>query len=154
MTLWRRQDDAIEDEIARANTRITFDDPSKTQQHFAKDADLNTIAKRYGITDGAIPPMALNPEYFGDFTDAGDFRDHLDRVKDALDRFNALPANLRSQFNNDPVQLHDWVMDPTNTDEAVTMGLLQKQSVTPPKTPQRDPTTGKEVTPLDSAGVT
>lgn len=144
MILWRRQDDEAQNELARAATRITFDDPSLTQQHHAKDADLNTIVKRYGITDGAIPPMALNPEYFGDFTDAVDFREHLDRVRDALERFNALPANLRSQFNNDPVQLHDWVLNPLNADEAVALGLLQKQDKTPPKTPERDATTARE----------
>lgn len=145
MILWRRQDDELDNELARQATRITFDDPSKTQQHFARDADLNNIVKRYGITDGAIPPMALNPEYFGDFTDTVDFREHLDRVRDALDRFNQLPAGIRSQFNNDPVELHDWVMNPDNAEEAVTLGLLQKQEKTPPKTPARDDTTGKEV---------
>lgn len=128
----------------RALSRIGPFEPSLTQQHFAKDADLNTIVKRYGITDGAIPPAALNPEYFGDFTDAVDFREHLDRVKNAEDRFNALPADLRAQFGNDMVQLHDWVMNPANAEEAVTLGLLQKQEKLPPPTPTRDPTTGKE----------
>lgn len=141
---WRHQYDDVEDDIARANTRIVFNDPSLTQQHFAKDADLNTIVKRYGITDGAIPPMALNPEYFGDYTDAGDFRDHLDKVRNALDRFNALPANIRSMFDNDPTEMHDWVMNPANTEEAVTLGLLQKQEKTPPAMATRNPVTGAE----------
>lgn len=133
---WRHQDDEVQHEIERANTRIDFNDVSLTQQHFAKDADLNTIVKRYGITDGAIPPGALDPKWFGDFTDAADFREHLDRVRNATDRFNALPADIRTQFNNDPVELHDWVSDPANAEEAVLRGLLQRQSVTPPK--QRD----------------
>lgn len=127
-------------------TQLQFDNPSLTQQHFAKDADLNTIIKRYGITDGALPPMALNPEYFGDFTDAVDFREHLDRVRNAETRFNALPADLRAQFGNDMIALHDWVSDPDNAEEAVKIGLLQKQSVAPPPTPTRTET-GKEEAP-------
>lgn len=144
---WRTGYDDEQEETARANTRVSFPEPSLTQQHFAKDADLNTIVKRYGITDGSFPPMALDPRYFGDFTDAVDFKEHLDRVRNAEDRFNALPADLRAAFGNNMIQLHNWVSDPANAEEAVTLGLLQKQSVAPPPTPTRDATTGKEVPP-------
>lgn len=149
--IWRHQYDDVTDEIARANTRIRFEDPSLTQQHFARDADLNTIIKRYGITDGAIPPAALDPKYFGDFTDEADFRDHLERIRNAENRFNALPANIRSMFDNDMIFMHDWVTAPENVEEAVKLGLLQKQSVTPPPTPTRNGETGKEELPSSAA---
>lgn len=134
-------------DIDRAASAVHNTLPSLTQQHFAKDADLNTIAKRYGITDGAIPPAALDPQYFGDYTDTADFREHLDRIRNATDRFNMLPADLRAQFGNSMINLHNWVMDPNNAEEAVTYGLLQKRSKTPPPTPKRDDTTTKEVRP-------
>lgn len=128
---WRHQYDDDADQLERQATAISCLDPSLTQQHFVKDADLNTIVKRYGITDGAFPPAALDPRYFGDFTDEADFREHLDRVRNATDRFNALPADLRATFGNDPVLLHEWVSDPANVDEAVQMGLLHKHTTTP-----------------------
>lgn len=130
----QQYDDEVR-ETVRADTIIFFDDASLTHQSFAKDADLNTIVKRYGITDGAFPPAALDPRYFGDFTDAVDFREHLDRVRNATDRFNALPANIRAQFNNDPVELHDFVMNPANVNESVKMGLLKVQDKATDKTP-------------------
>lgn len=142
---WRHQWDEAADAAERAATAIRDFGPSLTQQHHAKDADLNTIVKRYGITDGAIPPAALNPQFFGDFTDAVDFRDHMDRVRHATERFNALPADLRAMFNNDPVELHDWVMNPENAEEAVKLGLLVKQEKTPTNQQlRRNPETGRE----------
>lgn len=105
------------------------DEPSKTQQHFAKDADLNTIMKRYGITDGAIPPAAADGRYYGDFSDVFDFRDALDRTRDAVAKFNALPADLRAEFDNDPVFLYEWILDPRNAEQAVELGLLSKASL-------------------------
>lgn len=142
--IWRHQYDEVADLLVREATAISFADPSLTQQHFARDADLNTIIKRYGITDGAIPPAALDPKYFGDFTDEADFRDHLERIRNAENRFNALPANIRGMFDNDMIFMHDWVTAPENAEEAVKLGLLQKQSVTPPATPTRNSETGKE----------
>lgn len=135
---WRtgNDPDALNEQIG-LDAATEFNDPSLTQQHFAKDADLNTIIKRYGITDGAIPPAAADGRYYGDFSDAFDFRDVLDRTRDAIAKFNKLPAEIRAEFGNDPATLHDWIMNPDNAEEAVTMGLLAKTptpNTPPPKT--------------------
>lgn len=109
---------------------IYCDDPHLTEQHHAKDLDLNNIIKRYGIKDGSIPPAALLPAgLFGDFTNSVDLRDALDRSAAAADKFNRLPAELRAQFNNDPVFMFEWVSNPANIDEAVTLGLLNKRAI-------------------------
>lgn len=126
---WRHQYDYARDREEGDLAITIIDDPSLTQQHFADDANLNTIMKRYGVTDGAIPPAAMDPRFFGDFTDAVDFREALDRVRAATEHFNALPADLRAQFNNDPVLLHDWVSSPDNWEEAVKLGLLRKDVI-------------------------
>lgn len=126
---WREQYDDEADARERAATDIDFtDSPSKTQQHFTAEADLNVIMKRFGITDGAIPPAAIDPKYFGDFSDVVDMQVALNRTRIANDNFNALPADLRRQFNNDPVQLFAWVSNPKNTEEAVKLGLLSKEA--------------------------
>lgn len=128
---WRHQYDPIRDELEAELVAIAFPDPSLTQQHFTKDADLNSIVKRYGITDGAIPPAAIDPQFFGDFTNAPpDFRAVLDLSRDATNKFMALPAKIRTEFGNDPAIFHDWVTNPANKTEAIEMGLIAKD---PPK---------------------
>lgn len=131
MINWRHQYDEDRDRQEREKTDIACLDPSLTQQQFTEDVDINVIMKKYGVTDGSIPPVALDPSYFGDFTDAIDFRTALDRVKDATDRFNALPADLRNRFGNDPAYLWQWVNNPANKDEAIKLKLLAE--IAPPK---------------------
>lgn len=128
--VWRHQYDEQRDAIERELTKIRCDDPSKTEQHHAHDLNLNNIIQRYGIKDGSIPPAAVYPEdYFGDFTSEIDFRTALDRINDATDRFNRLPADLRARFNNDPVTMYNWVIDAQNVEEAVSLGLLNKSKI-------------------------
>ena len=132
---WRQQYH-IEDEVAHGDKTIVYnDDPSLTQQHFKDDVDINVMVKRFGIGDGAIPPAALNPRHFGDFTDAVDFREALDRTRAAQEHFDALPADLRDRFRNDPVRLFNWINDPKNDDEAVALGLLKRQEPPAPPAP-------------------
>lgn len=136
---WRHQYDEERDE-AEGDIAITyFDDPSLTQQHFAKDADINEIMRRFGVKDGSLLPAydksVMDPRYFGDFSDAFDFREAWDNVRDAEHRFMQLPADLRNRFANDPVQLYQWVSDPRNLDEAVKLGLLTKPTPAPAPTP-------------------
>lgn len=133
---YRHQYDEQADERARAATRIRDFGPSKTQQQYKDEVDLNVMVKRFGITDGAIPLPQYDPRYYGDFTDATDFKDSLDRIRDAEARFAALPAEIRKRFDNDPVALYYWVSDPKNADQAVELGLLKR---TPPVSPPAKP---------------
>lgn len=134
---WRHQYDEERDAYEQALTDITPEGPTLTQAHFAKDADINEIVKRFGVKDGSIPPMALNPRYFGDFENVPDFREALDNIREANDRFAMLPADIRSRFNNNPLDLFAFVENPANDDEAVRLGLLRKipEPVVPPEAP-------------------
>lgn len=140
---WRFQYDNIYDELIGEAVITENDEPSLTQQHHAKDADINEIMRRFGVTDGAIPPATLDPQYFGDFTDEVDFRGALDRTREALDRFNLLPADIRRRFGGDPVALWQFVTDPENFDEAIKLGLLHREAKppVPPKLSDEDTTT-------------
>lgn len=125
---WRHQYDEDRDEYERLGTDIVCEDESLTQQQFKADADINVLVRRFGITDGAIPPAVVDPAYFGDFSDEVDFRTALDRTRDAIERFEALPAELRNRFGNDPVALYSFVSDEKNAEEAVSLGLLKKRA--------------------------
>lgn len=134
---WRHQYDNARDLVEQLKTDIVNNDPSMTQQHFKEDADLNTIMRRFGVTDGAIPPAALDARFFGDFSNVPDFREALDQTRQAVERFNLLPASIRNRFQNDPTLLFAWVSDPANTEEAIKIGLLKK--IDPPPKPTFTP---------------
>lgn len=136
---WRHQYDPVVDEFWGDLAVTRNDEPSLTNQHFAKDADLNEIVRRFGVTDGSIPPAALDPAYFGDFSDAVDFKDALDRTRIAAERFDALPADLRQRFGNSPLQLWQFVNDPRNVDEAIKLGLLKREEPPAPPKPLSEP---------------
>lgn len=129
---WREQYDDEADAEMRALTDTWATEPSMTDTSKAADADLNNVIARYGITDGSLRPQAADPRYYGDFSDAQDFRGIWDQHKEAAERFAALPADVRKKFDFDPVKLHDWVTDPRNGEEAVQLGLLAKK---PPHIP-------------------
>lgn len=133
--IWRRQYDDTADLAARRASDIVNNEPSLTQQHHAESADLNVIVARFGLKDVAIPPAAADPNYYGDFTDVPDFRQALDNTRDAVERFNRLPAPIRNRFENDPVKLYAFVTDETNVEEAIKLGLLTRDPVPTPPAP-------------------
>lgn len=101
--------------------------PSRTQQHFAEEVDINTIVKRFGLT-GELPkdvPMVLQ----GDFTNVVDFQSAMDMVVQARESFDAQPASVRARFDNDPQKFLSFVSDRDNLDEAIKLGLVREESV-------------------------
>jgi len=75
---------------------------SPVQQQFAEEADINTIVRRFGVTQiSAAATMGV----FGDFTGIDDFASAVERVDGARARFMTLPAEVRDRFGNDPGQL-------------------------------------------------
>lgn len=134
---WRHQYDDERDQQERTKSDYVETMEPLTEQHHTKDADINTIVRRFGITDGAIPPAVLDPKYYGDFSDVVDFKTSLERVRQAEENFRSLPADIRNRFNNDPTRLYQWVTDEANADAAVELGLLSKH--TPPAEPPTPP---------------
>lgn len=140
---FRLQYDDERDTEEGVAAETTNDEPSLTRQSFTADADINIVMKRFGITDGSLPPALVYPDGVElDLTDAPtDFRDAQDRLLDAKNRFMQLEATLRARFHNDPLYMHDWVTNPDNAEEAVALGLLKKQEAPEPPAPPAPPTT-------------
>ena len=98
---------------------------SMTFQHFKDECDINTIVSRY--PNGVTPyDDRKDSGIYGDFSDTElfDFRATQEKIIEAENRFNALPANVRSRFSNNPAQLLDFLNDSSNYDEAVKLGLI------------------------------
>lgn len=136
---YRLLHDVEADEKAAAECMVANTEPTLTQQQFAEDADINVLARRFGLDKVAIPAAPLDPSFYGDFTEVPDLRTAMDLVNEATNRFMDLPAKLRERFDNNPAKLWHFVNDPENGPEAVRLGLLKQvqepQEVTdsPPK---------------------
>ncbi|AXH74724.1 MAG: internal scaffolding protein [Microviridae sp.] len=109
------------DAVSR-ETALHCMDKSLTQQHMAKECDINEIVRQFGLT-GVLPNKYEAPVY-ADFTDVGDYRTALQAVREAGEKFMELPAELRARFENDPQRLIDFVGDERNRHEAFTLGLV------------------------------
>lgn len=128
---WRNPNDPARNAECGAACAITSWLPSRTQQQFRTDADINVIAKRFGLDRQPMPVAPIDPAYYGDFTGAPDLRTVLDNVRDAREHFMALPPKLRARFHNKPAELWEFVNDPENADEAVRLGLLARAPAPP-----------------------
>lgn len=133
--IFRRPYDEEANARARAKTRVCNDLPSLTVQSATTDCDINVLVKRFGIDKDPVPYLAADPSFYGDFSDLPDLATALNRVRHAEQLFNALPAQLRSYFHNDPALMWAFVNDPANADEAVRMGLLQRRMPPDEQTP-------------------
>lgn len=102
-------------------------DKGRTQQSFAEEVDINTIARRFGLT-GQMPenvPQILQ----GDFTEVVDFQDAMSLIVSARESFDAMPAAVRTRFDNDPGKFLDFTSNEDNYEEAIKFGLVRPEVV-------------------------
>ena len=120
---------------------ITFTEPTKTQQQFEEECNINSIVKRYRET-GVITHLAHENPLYGDFSEVLNYQDALSIVIDVEAKFEALPASLRKRFDNDPAQMLEFLQDESNYEEAVELGLLAKRVDKAPETVEVSSDTG------------
>lgn len=111
-------------DAATNESALACEEPSLAQQHYKDECDINNILRQFNIT-GLLPESPLSPRY-GDFSGIGDYHTALNRVIAAQDEFDALPAQIRARFNNDPAELIEFLEDDKNRPEAEDLGLVDK----------------------------
>jgi len=111
-------------DAASNESGLHCEDASLAQQHFKEECDINTILQKFNIT-GLLPEAPLSPRY-GDFTGIGDYHTAMNRVIAVQDEFEALPAQIRARFDNDPAQLIEFLENSDNRPEAEELGLVEK----------------------------
>jgi hypothetical protein len=114
---------------------------SKTIQGPAAEADINLIAKQFGLTASGplpvIPPEFFNPALFDDHSEAPeDLQAAFLRVQAATEYFEHLPAGIRRKFNHSPTEMWYWLQDADHHKEAVDLGLLHEFVTKPPIAPE------------------
>ncbi|WNK13075.1 MAG: internal scaffolding protein [Microvirus sp.] len=97
---------------ASDETALVCLDKSLTQQSGRDEADINVIVERY-VRTGVVPQIAM-PPLGEDFDEVFDFRSAMDTVLEAKRSFDALPANVRYKFKNDPAEFVDFCEDRDN----------------------------------------
>lgn len=98
---------------------------SITQQHHAKECDINAILEKFERT-GLLTYVRNDQPRFGDFTSASDYHDSLNRVMAAQDSFMSLNPHLRARFDNDPSNLLSFLENTDNREEAIKLGLIDQ----------------------------
>jgi len=125
--------DAAEVSLA---TGLTCPEPTLAKQEFKDDADINNIMYKYGVT-GELPQAS--GAAFGDFQSTMSYHDMQNTLKEAETAFKTLPADIRSEFNNDPANVIDFLNNPDNREKAIEIGLINGQitakpvEITPPQ---------------------
>ena len=99
-----------------------------TLQHPAADANINNIVGRWLTTGNPPTHVNLHTPKWGDFSNASDFHNQANRVAQMTQSFAALPGEIRKQFENSPEQLMDFVLNPDNRSEAISLGLLPEDT--------------------------
>lgn len=101
--------------------------PSRTKQEFAEEVDINTIVRRFGLT-GELP-VGVPQVMQGDFTTVMDFRGAMDMIVKAREMFDAMPAEVRAEFSNDPAEFLAFTSDEKNRARAMELGLVRPEVV-------------------------
>lgn len=121
---------------ASLESGLNCQDATLTQQHFKEETDINTIVRRFKIT-GEIPQNIRMPT-FQDFTGVWDFQSAMNAVRQAQEAFDAMPADVRTRFHNDPQEFVEFTNHKDNLAEARKLGLVPPEELPePPGKPMR-----------------
>ena len=107
---------------------------SMTQQHFKDECDINNILKSYR---GKVP-ASEEPAYFMDCT-VTDLQSAYEIAEDIGSRFDSLDSEVRARFNNNPLELLEFVHNADNETAAIELGLLPKPAPEPAPAPAPEP---------------
>lgn len=110
-------------------------DPSRAKQEFKEETDINTIVERFGLTGELPDPGSVKAPLEGDFHEVYDFQSAMNVVRAAEEAFEAMPAEVRAEFNNDPARFMDFFHNPENRARAEKLGLVVPRETPAPPEP-------------------
>lgn len=104
--------------------QVVFDESEgRTKQAMRDECDINMIMKKF-IKTGAVEH---GNKFAGDYGYASSvsFHDAMNLISKGESMFSELPAAIRIRFNNDVPSFLDFVQDPANAEEMVSLGLSE-----------------------------
>ncbi len=102
------------EEILALRPKKVYDD-GRTKQSFKDETDIQKIMARAEVT-GTISHLAKYEGVYADFSDF-DFHEQNNMLARGAEIFDALPAEVRSEFRQSPAAFFKYVNDPKNIDE-------------------------------------
>lgn len=134
----------VDEKTGRVSVVTVNKEPSKTQQQYKDECDVNNIMKRYQQT-GEIHHLNRSQGVYADLSEIKDYQSMLNTVLAAQETFEALPANVRARFENNPAKLIEFVQDTKNLDEGIKLGIFEPKHQTPNATnePKNDNAQGE-----------
>ncbi|AXH76072.1 MAG: DNA pilot protein [Microviridae sp.] len=97
---------------------------SRTKQSFREESDINNVMARYRKT-GILPETRDRVAQYLDVSEA-DYLEAQLVVAGASSMFHGLPAEVRFRFHNNPSEFLAFMNQPENLDEAVRMGVIER----------------------------
>lgn len=101
----------------------TSDLESKVQEQFADACQTDTIIRKYNMM-GVNPFIAAGGSQYLDTTEIPSFVVAQNSQVKVREYFEGLPSDIRLEFNNDPAQFAEAVLDPQNADYLREIGVL------------------------------
>lgn len=115
--------DVIKRPNGSVRKQMYFSDDTRTKRSSLKECDINSIMAKYEKT-GIIEHVKQFSGRYDDFTMVQDYHESLNQVMAAQEAFMTLPAQLRSRFKNDPAEFLEFVGNPDNKNEMISLGLV------------------------------
>lgn len=95
---------------------------SRTKQALKDETDINFLVEKYNNSvDEHFKEYEGN---YGEFAEM-DYHQAMTQIAKASEMFDAIPSKIRSQFENNPGNFLDFVLNDENYDEMVEMGLAK-----------------------------
>lgn len=101
----------------------TFTEPSKTQQHFKDECDVNRIVKKYAGT-GIIEHVRSGIPRYVDCSNQT-FAEAQMVIAETRSHFERLPADIRKAFDNNAANYVDAHNDPEQAQRLSDLGLIE-----------------------------
>lgn len=124
-------------EAASRESSLECKDVSLAVQSQAAESDINRIVKNF-LHTGELPVRAMPPLH-ADFADVFDFQSAMNTVRAAQEAFMALPAEIRSQFDNDAHAFVEFCNDDSNKESLMEWGLLPRPARDAAEAPVAEP---------------
>lgn len=116
---------------------------SMTEQSHKDACDIYNILKQYQRT-GVVQHIAKAQARFEDLPDSIDYQESLNLIMSAEAAFEALPAKMRAEYQNDPAGFLKALADPANRKRFTELGVFEPERIPVPPDPQASSANGNK----------